>query len=63
METQNEYQAFPLPIFRGHVYQQNRRIREEPGWVAVRNKKARKIHEDEVDAMKDELDLKEHTEK
>ena len=54
--TRDEYKAFPLHVFRGHIYQEKRRKREEPGWVIKRNKKAQKMHDDEVNAMQADWD-------
>ncbi|KAL7538558.1 hypothetical protein ACHAXR_008627 [Thalassiosira sp. AJA248-18] len=55
-ETREEYAEFPLRVFRDHVHQEKRRKRETPGCVHRRNRKAQKMHEDEVNAMKDDWD-------
>lgn len=57
-ESREEYKEFPLSVFRGHIYQERRRQREEPGYVHRRNQKAHKMHEDEVNEMKDDWDAK-----
>ena len=58
--TRDEYQCFPLGVFRDHVHQEKRRQRELPGSIHRRNKKAQKMHEAEVNAMKDEWDQQIH---
>ncbi|KAL7523074.1 hypothetical protein ACHAWF_000353 [Thalassiosira exigua] len=55
-QSRAEYQCFPLHVFRGHIYQEERKQREKPGWVAKRNKKGRKNRDKEVAAMKEEWD-------
>ena len=45
--TRVEYQTFPELVFFHHVHQEERRQCKERGHVMKRNKKARKIHEDE----------------
>ncbi|KAL7525979.1 hypothetical protein ACHAXR_001251, partial [Thalassiosira sp. AJA248-18] len=55
-KTRTEYMIFPLHVFRSHIYQEKRRKREEPGWVHKRNKKGQKMHENEVNALKDDWD-------
>ncbi|KAL7537795.1 hypothetical protein ACHAWF_011303, partial [Thalassiosira exigua] len=57
-ESRTEYMEFPLDVFRGHIYQEKRRQREKPGWVARRNKKAQKAHEREVNEMFDDWNIK-----
>ena len=57
----NEYQDFPLAVFRDHIHQEKRKQREEPGWVVKRNKKGQKMHEKEVTAIKDALDSEQYT--
>ncbi|KAL7539090.1 hypothetical protein ACHAWF_006291, partial [Thalassiosira exigua] len=57
-ESRAEYMQFPLHVFRGHIYQEMRRQRERPGWVVKRNKKALKMHEKEVNALKTVWDVK-----
>lgn len=59
-EARVEYQAFPELVFCHHVHQEKRQQREEPGWVDKRNKKARKMHEDEVMSNKESWDVQ-HT--
>jgi hypothetical protein len=56
--SRKEYMEFPPDVFRGHIYQEKRRQREGPGYVAKRNKEAQKMHDEEVNAMKEEWDLK-----
>ena len=53
-KSREEYKKFPLKVFRHHIYQERRKKREEPGFVAKRNKKAQNMHEKEVKSMKDE---------
>ena len=53
-----QYTEFPLKVFRQHIYQERRRLREEPGWVEKRNKLAQKMHENEMNALSEEWDTK-----
>ena len=59
-ETRAEYLDFPLDVFRCHIYQEKRKQREEPGWVHMRNKIGQKTHEQEVNSMKNDWDIKQH---
>ncbi len=53
-ETRSEYQAFPLSIFRGHKYQEERKEREAIYWQKKRNDKGRKMHhEKEADKLQE----------
>jgi hypothetical protein len=52
--TRVEYQEFPLPVFRGHKYQEERKEREGVYWQKKRNDKARKKHEKEVNRLQQE---------
>jgi len=54
--TQSAYKQFPSKVFGKRVHQMKRFVREEPGWVATRNKKAQKMHEAEVKSMKEDWD-------
>lgn len=49
---------FPFEVFRYHIYKEKRKQREKPGCVAIRNKKAQKMHDQEVKAMREEWDAK-----
>ena len=49
----DEYQEFLQTVFCHHVHQEKRRQREKPGWVVKRNKKARKMHEKEMNEKKE----------
>jgi hypothetical protein len=53
-----QYLEFPLNVFRQHIYQERRRLREEPGWVEKRNKLAQKMHENEMNALSEEWNTK-----
>lgn len=55
-ETRLEYQAFSKKVFRGHVYQERRRLREAPFWILKRNKKGLLKHAKEAEALKHEFD-------
>lgn len=44
-ESREAYKAFPLDVFRGHIYQEERRQKEKAYWQKRRNDKARKDHE------------------
>ena len=46
--SRDEYRAFPLQVFRYHIYQERRRVRESKLKVVQRNKKALKSHLVEV---------------
>lgn len=54
--TQPAYKEYPSKVFGKRVHQMKRFVREEPGWVAKRNKKAQKMHEAEVKSMKEDWD-------
>ena len=58
-DTRSEYKEFPLGVFHDHIYQERRRHRQEPGWQAKRNEQARKMYQDEVNAMVHDWDEKE----
>ncbi len=47
-KTRPEFQEFPLAVFRGHKYQEERKMREGVYWQKKRNDKARKDHEHQV---------------
>lgn len=51
-ESRVEYQDFPLPIFRPHVYQEQRKVREGVYWQKKRNDKARKKHEADAEKLR-----------
>jgi hypothetical protein len=57
-KMRTQYLEFPLKVFRQHIYQERRRLREEPGWVEKRNKLAQKMHENEMNALSEEWDTK-----
>ncbi len=46
----SEYQQFPLAVFRGHIYQENRKQREMPLKINKRNKLGEKKHLQEAEA-------------
>jgi hypothetical protein len=48
--TRQEFEEFPLRVFRGHIYQEQRKQREMPLKIAKRNKLAQKKYEQEVEA-------------
>ena len=58
--SRDEYQEFPHPVFCHHVHQEKRKQREQPGWVAKRNKKARKMHEKEMKENKEGWNSRQH---
>ena len=60
--SRDGYKEFPLSVFRDHIHQEKRRQREEPGWVVKRNKKAREIHEEEIEEKKKGWDMHVHEE-
>ena len=61
--TRHKYKEFPLGVFRNHIHQEKRRQQEELGYFQKRNKKAQKMHENEVNEMKDEWDGLQHQHK
>lgn len=48
-QTRPEYCEFPDFVFRKHIYQENRKVREMPMKIAKRNKLADKKYREEVD--------------
>ena len=48
--TRDEYEEFPLGVFRRHIYQEQRKQREMPLKIAKRNQLGRKKYEQEVEA-------------
>ena len=54
------YQEFPPGVFRYHIYQQKRVIREHFYWVQKRNHFGRKKHDEEVKLLKLEWGGKQH---
>lgn len=46
------YKDFPLGVFRGHMYQEKYKQLAAPYWKVKRNKIALKMHDDEVENMK-----------
>lgn len=44
-----DFQEFPLPVFRTHLYQEQRKKKESPFWQKKRNEKAHKAHRDAED--------------
>ena len=59
-ESRAQYQDFPLEVFRNHIYQAKRKMREEPGWVLKRNEKAKKLHEEDIRKNKNKWEAKEN---
>ena len=57
----SEYQQFPLAVFRGHIYQENRKQREMPLKIAKRNKLAEKKHQQEAEAEALRWNERQHT--
>ena len=51
-ETNQDYKAFPLHVFRDHIYQEGRRQRELKMKMVQRNKKGQKNHLAEVEKNK-----------
>lgn len=51
-ESREEYQCFPLRIFRKHIYQERTKQLAAPYWQDKRNKNARKKYEDGQELMK-----------
>lgn len=49
-----EYQDFPLEVFRKHIYQERRKQKEGVYWIPTRNRKAQKRRDEEVQKMKEE---------
>jgi hypothetical protein len=47
-ESREEYKEFPLSVFRGHKYQEERKLREQVYWQKKRNREGRSKHEREV---------------
>lgn len=48
--TRDEYEEFPLGVFRRHIYQEQRKQREMPLKIAKRNQLGRKKYEKEIEA-------------
>jgi hypothetical protein len=55
--TRAEYQAFTLPVFHSHSYQQKYKLLADTYWVVKRNKKAQKQREMEAERLNNEWDL------
>lgn len=53
-QSRDEYQKFPLSVFRDHFYQERRKQLAGPYWQRKRNLAAQKEHDKEVREMKDE---------
>ena len=53
-ESREEYQEFPLAIFRKHIYQERSKQLSAAFWQHTRNKVAQKLHAEEVGEMKAE---------
>lgn len=59
--SRDEYQEFPQHVFRNHVHQEKRKQREPSGFVASRNKKARRMHEKEMKEHKETWKTQQHS--
>lgn len=53
-DLREEYGAFPLKVFRGHIYQEKRDQREAGYWIPKRNKDAQKKRDEEAKKLKAE---------
>ena len=53
-KSRREYQAFPLSVFRKHIYQLRTKLLAAPYWQFKRNKVARKKYEEDVERMTSE---------
>ncbi len=53
-QSRDEYQDFPLDVFRGHIYQESRAQREANYWVPKRNKDAQRARDKEAKQLKEE---------
>lgn len=53
-QSRDEYQKFPLDVFRYHFYQEQRKQLAGRYWQQARNITAQKAHDKEVEEMKDE---------
>lgn len=52
-QSRPEYMEFPLAVFRGHKYQEERKLKETVYWQKKRNDKARKKHHEDAKAIAD----------
>ena len=56
--SRKEYQDFTVRKFCKHVHQEKRSQREAAYWIPKRNKTGYQKHQDEVNALKNELDIR-----
>ena len=52
-KLREEYQAFPLHIFRKHIYQERTKQLAAPYWQHKRNKNAQKQYEEKEEMLKE----------
>ena len=50
-QEREEFQEFPLPVFRSHKYQEERKLRENVYWQKRRNDKGRQTYQDQFQKL------------